>query len=181
MKFILKETNYQNYLKKNYGDNELQAGRSEDEARWQNVEELINVGAEYDKLTPPEGLKEFLEKTALLSDADEIQNNKEVVHLMTLHTAKGLEFPVVFIIGCEEGILPHSRSLLNPLDIEEERRLFYVGITRSKIHLHLILSQRRTSWGSKEANPPSRFLSEIPDHLINYEEYNAVIDKYIDY
>lgn len=173
LKFILQETDYQNYLKKTYGDNELQAGLSEDEARWQNVEELINVGAEYDKLPAPDGLKEFLEKTALLSDADEIQNNKEVVHLMTLHTAKGLEFPVIFIIGCEEGILPHSRSLLNPLDIEEERRLFYVGITRSKIHLHLILSQRRTSWGSKEANMPSRFLSEIPEHLISYEEYNG--------
>ena len=181
LKFILKETEYQNYLKKTYGDNELQAGLSEDEVRWQNVEELINVGAEYDKLPPPDGLKEFLEKTALLSDADEIQNNKEVVHLMTLHTAKGLEFPVIFIIGCEEGILPHSRSLLSPLDIEEERRLFYVGITRSKIHLHLIVTQRRTSWGSKEANPPSRFLSEIPEHLINYEEYESEIKGLIDF
>jgi DNA helicase-2/ATP-dependent DNA helicase PcrA len=175
LKFILKETDYQNYLKKTYGDNELQAGLSEDEARWQNVEELVSVSAEYDNLPPPQGLNEFLEKTALLSDADEIQNNQNVVHLMTLHTAKGLEFPIIFIIGCEEGILPHSRSLLNPLDIEEERRLFYVGITRSKIHLHLIVSQRRTSWGSQEANPPSRFLSEIPEHLIQYEEYQSEI------
>ncbi|HUT96138.1 MAG TPA: UvrD-helicase domain-containing protein [Candidatus Paceibacterota bacterium] len=181
LKFILKETDYQNYLKKTYGDNELQAGLSEDEARWQNIEELINVGAEYDKLPAPDGLKEFLGKTALLSDADEIQNNKEVVHLMTLHTAKGLEFPIIFIIGCEEGILPHSRSLLNPLDIEEERRLFYVGITRSKTHLHLVVSQRRTSWGSKEANMPSRFLSEIPEHLINYEEYEPEIKDLIDF
>jgi len=175
LKFILKETEYQNYLKKEYGDNELQAGLSEDEARWQNVEELVSVAAEYDNLPSPQGLNDFLEKTALLSDADEIQNNQNVVHLMTLHTAKGLEFPVIFIIGCEEGILPHSRSLLNPLDIEEERRLFYVGITRSKIHLHLIVSQRRTSWGSQEANPPSRFLSEIPEHLIQYEEYQSEI------
>jgi DNA helicase-2/ATP-dependent DNA helicase PcrA len=181
LKFILKETEYQNYLKKTYGDNELQAGLSEDEMRWQNVEELINVSAEYDKLPPPQGLDEFLEKTSLLSDADEVENNKNVVHLMTLHTAKGLEFPIIFIIGCEEGILPHSRSLLNPLDIEEERRLFYVGITRSKTHLHLILSQRRTSWGAKEANPPSRFLSEIPDHLIKYEEYVSEIKELIDF
>lgn len=181
LKFILKETDYQNYLKKIYGDNELQAGLSEDEARWQNIEELINVGTEYDKLPAPNGLKEFLEKTALLSDADEVQNNKEVVHLMTLHTAKGLEFPIIFIIGCEEGILPHTRSLLNPLDIEEERRLFYVGITRSKIHLHLVVSQRRTNWGSKEANAPSRFLSEIPEHLINYEEYEPEIKDLIDF
>jgi len=188
LKFILKETDYRNYLKKTYGDNDLRpsageagAGLSEDETRWQNIEELISVSADYDNLPPPQGLNEFLEKTALLSDADEIQNNKDVVHLMTLHTAKGLEFPVIFIIGCEEGILPHSRSLLNPLDIEEERRLFYVGITRSKIHLHLIVSQRRTSWGSQEVNPPSRFLSEIPDHLIKYEEYHSIIDKLIDY
>ena len=181
LKFILKETEYQNYLKKTYGDNELQAGLSEDEARWQNIEELVSVSADYDSLPPPQGLNEFLEKTALLSDADEIQNNKNVVHLMTLHTAKGLEFPIIFIIGCEEGILPHSRSLLNPLDIEEERRLFYVGITRSKIHLHLIVSQRRTSWGSQEANPPSRFLSEIPEHLIKYEEYEPEIKNLIDF
>jgi DNA helicase-2/ATP-dependent DNA helicase PcrA len=98
-----------------------------------------------------------------------------------LHTAKGLEFPIIFIIGCEEGILPHARSLLNPLDIEEERRLFYVGITRSKTHLHLILSQRRTSWGSKEANPPSRFLSEIPEHLIEYFEYESEKKDLIDF
>ncbi len=181
LKFILKETDYQNYLKKTYGDNELQAGLSENELRWQNIEELINVSTDYDKLSPPQGLNEFLEKTALLSDADEIENNKNVVHLMTLHTAKGLEFPVIFIIGCEEGILPHSKSLLNPLDIEEERRLFYVGITRSKIHLNLILSQRRTSWGAKEANPPSRFLSEIPEHLIKYEEYDPDIKNLIDF
>jgi DNA helicase-2/ATP-dependent DNA helicase PcrA len=95
---------------------------------------------------------------------------------MTLHTAKGLEFPVVFIIGCEEGILPHSRSLLNPLDLEEERRLFYVGITRSKKHLYLIFSQIRANWGNKEANPPSRFLTEIPEELIEFEEYETKND-----
>jgi len=176
LKFILEEINYKKYLKKNYGDNELREGLTENEARWQNIEELINVASDYDQLPPPNGLKEFLEKTALLSEADEVESKKDVVHLMTLHTAKGLEFSIIFIIGCEEGILPHSRSLLNPLDIEEERRLFYVGITRSKIHLHLLLTQRRMSWGSKEANPASRFLSEIPKHLINYEEYENEID-----
>jgi len=176
LKFILEEIDYKEYLKKNYGDNELREGLTENEARWQNIEELINVASDYDQLPPPNGLKEFLEKTALLSEADEVESKKDVVHLMTLHTAKGLEFSIIFIIGCEEGILPHSRSLLNPLDIEEERRLFYVGITRSKIHLHLLLTQRRMSWGSKEANPASRFLSEIPKHLINYEEYEGKID-----
>jgi len=177
LKFILKETDYKNYLKKNYGDNILQAGIPEDEARWQNIEELINVATDYDGIKPPLGLKEFLEKTALLSEADEINESKEVVHLMTLHTAKGLEFAIIFIIGCEEGILPHSLSLINPLDIEEERRLFYVGITRSKIHLHLILARLRSSWGLKEANPPSRFLGEIPEELISFEEFKGEIDE----
>jgi len=172
LKFILRQTKYKDFLKKTYGDNVLQAGIPEDEVRWQNLEELINVSSDYDKLKPPQGLIEFLEKTSLLSDADEVNEKKEVVHLMTLHTAKGLEFPIIFIIGCEEGILPHSRSLINPLDIEEERRLFYVGITRSKIHLHLILSRLRTNWGMKEANPPSRFLTEIPEELIKFEEFS---------
>jgi DNA helicase-2/ATP-dependent DNA helicase PcrA len=176
LKSILKETDYQNYLKKVYGDSPLKAGLPEDEIRWQNIEELINVSTDYDKIKPPQGLKEFLEKTALLSEADEINEQKELVHLMTLHTAKGLEFPVVFIIGCEEGILPHSRSLLNPLDLEEERRLFYVGITRSKKHLYLIFSQIRANWGNKEANPPSRFLTEIPEELIEFEEYETKND-----
>ncbi len=173
LKFILRKTDYRNYLKKTYGDNILQAGLPEDEIRWQNIEELINVSSDYDEIKPPQGLKEFLEKTALLSEADEVNEQKEVVHLMTLHTAKGLEFPIIFIIGCEEGILPHSRSLINPLDIEEERRLFYVGMTRSKIHLHLILARLRTSWGLKEANPPSRFLTEIPEELIKFEEFRG--------
>ena len=177
LKFILKAIEYQNYLKKTYGDNILQAGLPEDEIRWQNIEELINVSTDYDKIKPPQGLKEFLEKTALLSEADEVNEQKEVVHLMTLHTAKGLEFPIIFIIGCEEGILPHARSLINPLDIEEERRLFYVGMTRSKIHLHLILARLRTSWGLKEANPPSRFLTEIPEHLIKFEEFSSDEDE----
>jgi DNA helicase-2/ATP-dependent DNA helicase PcrA len=171
MKLILEETDYRNYLKKNYGGNILANDIPEDEARWQNIQELVNVCSDYDKIEAPQGLSEFLEKTALFSDADEINEQKDLVHLMTLHTAKGLEFSVVFISGCEEGILPHSRSMINPLDIEEERRLFYVGITRSKGHLYCIFAQRRSSWGQKEANPPSRFLSEIPQELVSFEEF----------
>lgn len=173
LKFILKETKYQDYLKKIYGDAPLRAGIPEDEIRWQNIEELINVSIDYDKIKPPQGLKEFLEKTALLSELDEVEEQRELVHLMTLHAAKGLEFPVVFIVGCEEGVLPHSRSLLNPLDLEEERRLFYVGITRSKGRLYLVFSQRRANWGNKEANPPSRFLGEVPEDLIRFEEFEG--------
>lgn len=171
LKMILKETDYRDYLKKSYGGNILANDIPEDEARWQNIQELVNVCSDYDKIEAPQGLYEFLEKTALFSDADEINEQKDLVHLMTLHTAKGLEFSVVFISGCEEGILPHSRSLINPLDIEEERRLFYVGITRSKSHLYCIFAQRRSSWGQKEANPPSRFLTEIPEQLIVFEEF----------
>jgi len=171
LRLVLEETDYRNYLKKTYGGNILANDIPEDEARWQNIQELVNVCSDYDKIEAPQGLSEFLEKTALFSDADEINEQKDLVHLMTLHTAKGLEFSVVFISGCEEGILPHSRSLINPLDIEEERRLFYVGITRSKSHLYCIFAQRRSNWGQKEANPPSRFLTEIPQELISFEEF----------
>lgn len=175
--FILEQIKYQDYLKKLYGDNLIRENIPEDEARWENIEELLRVSKDYDKLKPLKGLKEFLEKTALFSETDEIEEQKEVVYLMTLHTAKGLEFPIVFIIGCEEGILPHSKSLLNPLDIEEERRLFYVGITRSKGQLYLLFSQTRSGWANKEANPPSRFLAEIPEELINFEEYEGYIEE----
>jgi DNA helicase-2/ATP-dependent DNA helicase PcrA len=180
LKFILKEIKYQDYLKKVYEGAPLRAEVPEDEIRWQNIQELINVSADYDKIKPPQGLKKFLEKTALLSEADEVEEQKELVHLMTLHTAKGLEFPIVFIVGCEEGVLPHSRSLLNPLDLEEERRLFYVGITRSKKHLYLVFGQRRSNWGNKEANPPSRFLGEIPEELIKFEEFYKENDDIIE-
>jgi len=181
LKSLLEKIDYKNYLKKTYGDNILGNDIPENEVRWQNVQELANVCADYDKIKPPQGLYEFLEKTALFSEADEINEQKDLVHLMTLHTAKGLEFSVVFISGCEEGILPHSRSLINPLDIEEERRLFYVGITRSKSHLYCIFTQRRSNWGQKEANPPSRFLTEIPEKLISFEEFKLEGGDLIDF
>jgi DNA helicase-2/ATP-dependent DNA helicase PcrA len=181
LKFILKETKYRNYLKKKYSNNIIKENIPEDEIRWENIKELIKVSSDYDILKPPQGLKDFLEKTALFSEADEIQEQQKVVYLMTLHTAKGLEFPVVFIIGCEEGILPHSRSILNPLDIEEERRLFYVGITRSKKHVFLVFSQTRSSWKTIEANSPSRFLAEIPENLIKFEQGISEINDIIDF
>lgn len=181
VEFILEQSNYKRHLKKLYGDNLIRENIPENEARWENIEELIRVSQDYDKLEPPKGLKEFLEKTALFSEADEIKEQKEVVHLMTLHTAKGLEFPIVFIIGCEEGVLPHSKSLFNPLDVEEERRLFYVGITRSKKLLYLLFSQTRNGWGGREANPPSRFLSEMSEELIKFEEYESENEDIIEF
>ena len=94
---------------------------------------------------------------------------KNGVQLMTLHAAKGLEFSAVFLAGCEDGILPHSRTLFNPADLEEERRLCYVGITRAKDQIFLTYALQRTQFGSIQINPPSRFLSEIPEHLMEVE------------
>jgi DNA helicase-2/ATP-dependent DNA helicase PcrA len=107
---------------------------------------------------------------ALVSDADEIDPDESVVVLMTLHTAKGLEFPIVFLAGLEEGVFPHIRSLSEPDELEEERRLAYVGITRAQKQLYLTNAFTRTLWGSSQYNPPSRFLKEIPEHLLDIIE-----------
>lgn len=144
-------------------------GTTEGETRWENVMELVSMAKKYDneKYVPNEPMLEsFLEKVALSMDTDEINQNKDAVHLMTLHSAKGLEFPVVFIIGLEEGILPHSRSLLSQNELEEERRLMYVGLTRAKQKAYLLFSRQRTIFGSTQVNPPSRFLDDIPEHLV---------------
>jgi len=111
-------------------------------------------------------LELFLEEVALASDTDDIEQKENSVHLMTLHSAKGLEFPIVFITGLEEGILPHSRSMLSPDEMEEERRLMYVGITRAKEKVCLLYAGTRVIFGSTQANPPSRFLDDIPPHLV---------------
>ncbi|MCB0158536.1 MAG: ATP-binding domain-containing protein, partial [Caldilineaceae bacterium] len=111
----------------------------------------------------------FLEEVSLVSDADEVDEGSGAVTLMTLHTAKGLEYPVVFMVGMEDGILPHSRSLESgdPEDMEEERRLAYVGITRAKKRLYLVHAFRRSLWGGSELQEPSRFLDEIPSELLS--------------
>jgi len=101
-----------------------------------------------------------------VADTDNIDQDQDTVHLMTLHSAKGLEFPIVFIAGLEEGILPHSRSMLNADEMEEERRLMYVGVTRAKEKVCLLHAEMRVIFGSTQANPPSRFLDDIPSHLI---------------
>jgi DNA helicase-2/ATP-dependent DNA helicase PcrA len=134
--------------------------------RWENVQELISLAKKYDNAPPPEGLEKMIEDAALMSDQDEVRPSNDVVHLMTLHAAKGLEFQVVFIVGLEEGVFPHSRSLFNPADLEEERRLCYVGLTRAKEKIFLSFALSRTLFGSTQVNPPSRFLSEIPERLI---------------
>ena len=140
---------------------ELEAQDTIDAAgRLENIAELIGAATEYDSLD------EFLESVALVSDADEIENDGSRVSLMTLHTAKGLEFPAVFLVGMEDGVFPHLRSLDAPMQLEEERRLAYVGITRARQRLYVTHAWSRPLWGSTSHAIPSRFLSEIPAELV---------------
>ncbi|QQS61751.1 MAG: UvrD-helicase domain-containing protein [Candidatus Moraniibacteriota bacterium] len=142
---------------------------SENEARIENISELFSVLSRYDELNLSEALQFFLEETALIADSDQVNRNENVVHCMTMHSAKGLEFDHVFIVGTEENILPHSRSSFSLKDLEEERRLMYVGITRAKKSICLLYARQRMLFGSMQANPSSRFLSEIPEVLVKKE------------
>ncbi len=135
------------------------------EERWDNILELRTVAKQYNDLPPRDGLASFLEGVALVSDVDSLNEAVDAVTLITMHQAKGLEFPVVFIVGTEDGILPHSRSFDDPSQMEEERRLFYVGITRAKRKVYLVRAFRRALMGSSTARLPSRFLKDIPSHL----------------
>jgi DNA helicase-2/ATP-dependent DNA helicase PcrA len=144
----------------------LADGSEEGEERWANLLELRSVTTRYDDLTPDDALDRFLEETALVSDQDSFEPGADAVTLITLHAAKGLEFPVVFIAGLEEGIFPHSRSLDDEKQLEEERRLAYVGITRAKRRLFLSHAARRATWGQGGLSVPSRFLFEIPQDLM---------------
>jgi len=135
-------------------------GTEEGESRWENIEELKSVAKN------AESIDEFLESVALVSDIDALDNSIEAVTLMTMHNAKGLEFPVVFIVGMEEGLFPHANCLMDPSELEEERRLCYVGMTRARQRLYFTYTQSRLIYGSVSSNPPSRFLSEIPEELV---------------
>ena len=135
------------------------------EDRWENIMELRSVAAEYRGLEPGESLTALLDGVALVSDTDELDGKANAVTLITLHQAKGLEYPVVFLVGMEEGLLPHRRSIDDPDQMEEERRLCYVGMTRAKQRLYLLRAFRRNMMGSSNVNPPSRFLEAIPKGL----------------
>ena len=150
----------------------------QDEVRVENLKELVAVSMEYEE-RPFEELGEdeeislagFLEKVSLVADADEIPEGEDhggVVTMMTLHTAKGLEFPTVFLTGMEDGIFPHSRTLGDKDEIEEERRLAYVGLTRARQRLYISRAEYRSTWGAPNYNPPSRFLDEIPEEVIEW-------------
>lgn len=160
----------------------VQDGTREGEDRWNNVVELRKATDEHSALDPAAALAEFLETAALVSDVDAHNENEGVVVLMTLHMAKGLEFPVVFITGMEEGIFPHSRSFEEPREMEEERRLAYVGITRAKEKLYLVYAFRRSTFGNvSEPAEPSRFLADIPRDLVKTKsgEKRNTYDDYI--
>ena len=131
------------------------------------MQELRAVASQFDELAPAEALARFLEDAALITDIDEYDEKADAVTLTTLHAAKGLEFPVVFIVGMEEGLLPHMRSYDDPAQMEEERRLCYVGMTRAQERLYLLRAFRRTFGGH---NPASRFLADIPADLVTTRE-----------
>jgi DNA helicase-2/ATP-dependent DNA helicase PcrA len=140
----------------------------EAQGRIENLEELVNVAVEYDGGTEEPSLEEFLQAIALVADADTREDDEGLVTLMTLHNAKGLEYPIVFMIGCEEGVFPHSRAL-DEGGLEEERRLCYVGITRAERDLYLTSARTRTVFGARSFGAPSRFISEIPAELTDRE------------
>ena len=151
---------------------ELQASTDpQDEGRVDNLNELISVAAEFEAASPGGTVTDFLEQVSLVADADQIPvtgDDAGVVTMMTLHTAKGLEFPVVFLTALEDGVFPHLRALGDPRELEEERRLAYVGITRAQQRLFLSRAQVRTSWGQPSYNPPSRFLDEMPADTVHW-------------
>ena len=153
---VVKQTGYEEYT----------LGTTGGEERWENILELRTVAREYRDLKAGEGLTTFLEGVTLVSDVDGLDETVDAVTLVTLHQAKGLEFSVVFIVGVEDGILPHFKSFADPEQMEEERRLCYVGITRAKQRVYLVCAFRRSLMGSSTANRPSRFLQDIPQHLI---------------
>ena len=149
----------------------------QDETRVENLAELESVAREFETDQPEGSLTDFLERVSLVADSDEIPDDDEhggVVTLMTLHTAKGLEFPVVFLTGLEDGVFPHMRSLGDTRELEEERRLAYVGITRARQRLYVSRAVVRSAWGAPSYNPPSRFLDEIPNELLHWNRVDPV-------
>ena len=163
IKLTLKKTGYTKALEQ---ENTIEA-----ENRIANLDELLNVAIEFEEEFAENSLQEFLEGITLSSDLDNMEEQEDSVTLMTLHSAKGLEFPVVFLVGMEEGIFPGYQSMMEPQELEEERRLCYVGITRAKENLFLTCSKQRTVFGSTSYNPTSRFLQEIPEELLEgYQE-----------
>ena len=172
VKEVIEKIGYVDYLVQSY--------EGDSEERLENIEELVNAASEYDTSNPDGSLQGFLEEVSLIADIDKWDDAADTVTLMTLHAAKGLEFPVVFMAGLEEGLLPHSQSKDSDDDVEEERRLCYVGITRAQKDLFLVHTRYRSKFGQRSACVPSRFLSEIPVDFVEEIDktiYNSYGDK----
>jgi len=166
--FILEKTGYKDFILD---------GTKEGEYRWENIMELKSVANNYDELEGPDRLPSFLEDISLVSDTDQIDQNDAAVTLMTFHSAKGLEYEAVFIAGMEENIFPHSRSLLDVSELEEERRICYVAMTRAKKYLFLIYAQTRELYGNILTNAPSRFLEDISPQLVEFRQTENIFSS----
>jgi DNA helicase-2/ATP-dependent DNA helicase PcrA len=160
MRLTIKKSGYEAWIRD---------GSEGGETRWENIEELFTVAGRYQNMPWAEGLQAFLEEVTLMTEIDNADDAKDVVTMMSLHQAKGLEFETVFFLGLEEGILPHSRSLLSPSDLAEEVRLAYVGITRAKKNLYILYAQGRRLFGTYQHFMPSRILKGLPDDVINFK------------
>ena len=150
----------------------------QDESRVENLSELVGVAREFEERFPEGGVPEFMEQVSLVADADTVPDpdgSGGVVTLMTLHAAKGLEYPVVFLTGLEDGVFPHLRALGDQAELQEERRLAYVGITRAREKLYVSRSHMRSAWGQTQYNPPSRFLEELPMHLLDWRRLESTV------
>ena len=157
MQEIIENTGYQRQLE---AEKTIEA-----QSRVENIKELLSVTQQFEQTTEDPTLSAFLEQTALIADIDSFEETADTVVMMTLHSAKGLEFPVVFLTGLEEGVFPHSRSMQSDREMEEERRLAYVGITRAKNELFLTYATRRTIFGNTQISQVSRFVREVPQEL----------------
>ncbi len=162
MTAVLAETKYVSHLEESLGERALE--------KMANVDELVNAAEEYDRENLEGSVSDFLERVALVQDIDAWDNGADAVALMTLHAAKGLEFPVVFICGLEEGLLPHTQSMQTEAEVEEERRLFFVGITRAEEELVLTYARRRSRFGTVVPALPSRFAEELPEDVLTEED-----------
>src|SRR3989338_4789208 len=175
IKYVIKRVGYEDYLKNLVARKELYDNT---EDKMENLKELLTVARKYDTLKGEEGIEKFLEEISLLQETDKLKDSANKITLMTVHSSKGLEFPVVFIAGMEEGLFPHSRATLAPLELEEERRLCYVAITRAKDRLILTHAKYRSIFGSTQTNLPSRFIYEMPKEILHI--HPLFVDNYFE-
>jgi DNA helicase-2/ATP-dependent DNA helicase PcrA len=167
MRLIVKSSGYEKYLRD---------GSEKGESRWENVQELFTVAGKFRNLNWREGATALLEEVALMAEIDNKDDKRDVVTLMTLHSAKGLEFDNVFFVGLEEGVLPHSRSLLSPSELAEEVRLAYVGLTRARKKLFVTCAQSRMSFGNRQIQTPSRILNALPETSVEFFGITPVVE-----